>query len=73
MVKHSSDDVKKLAAFPAGGPGQGARKPIQTKLSKEFAAALQAFQRVQRSSAERQRTYVESQKRQVDRLVEEAE
>ena len=46
------------------------RKPVQTKLSKEFTTALTAFQRVQRLSAERQRTSVETQKRKVDQLVE---
>ncbi|RXK40581.1 syntaxin 7 [Tremella mesenterica] len=73
MIKKSTEDVKTLAAFPTGGPGQGQRKPIQTKLSKEFTVALTAFQKVQRASAERQRTSVETQKRQVDRMVEDAE
>ncbi|EIW69616.1 hypothetical protein TREMEDRAFT_30655, partial [Tremella mesenterica DSM 1558] len=73
MIKKSTEDVKTLAAFPTGGPGQGQRKPIQTKLSKEFTVALTAFQKVQRASAERQRTSVESQKRQVDRMVEDAD
>ncbi|AAW41517.2 t-SNARE, putative [Cryptococcus deneoformans JEC21] len=72
MVKNSSLDVKKLAAYPAGGE-LATRKPIQTKLSKEFTNAITAFQRVQRLSAEKQRLYVENQKRKVDRLVEENE
>ncbi|WWD15826.1 hypothetical protein CI109_100250 [Kwoniella shandongensis] len=72
MVKKSTDDVKKLATYPAGGE-HASRKPIQTKLSKEFTNALTAFQKVQRLSAERQRSFVESQKRKVDRLVEESE
>ncbi|XAO24128.1 hypothetical protein I312_102918 [Cryptococcus bacillisporus CA1280] len=72
MVKHSTLDVKKLAAYPAGGE-LATRKPIQTKLSKEFANAITAFQRVQKLSAEKQRLYVENQKRKVDRLVEESE
>ena len=89
MVKNSTDDVKNLAAFPAGGPHvrlalqpdsrsqklkswttQSSRKPVQSKLSREFTTALTAFQRVQRLSAERQRTSVETQKRKVDQLVE---
>ncbi|WVQ78196.1 hypothetical protein IAT38_000279 [Cryptococcus sp. DSM 104549] len=72
MVKKSTTDVKTLAGYPAGGEF-ATRKPIQTKLSKEFTTSLAAFQKVQRLSAERQRTYVEKQKRNVDRLVEEAE
>ncbi|KIR32348.1 syntaxin 7 [Cryptococcus deuterogattii MMRL2647] len=72
MVKHSTLDVKKLAAYPAGGE-LATRKPIQTKLSKEFANAITAFQRVQKLSAEKQRLYVENQKRKVNRLVEESE
>jgi syntaxin 7 len=44
---------------------------LQTKLSKEFTSAITAFQRVQRASAEKQRSGVESQKRTVDRMVEE--
>ncbi|KAK1924756.1 putative t-SNARE [Papiliotrema laurentii] len=70
MVKKSTEDVKILAAFPTGGPHAG-RKPVQAKLSKEFAAAVAAFQRVQRLSAEKQRTHIESQKRRVEELVEE--
>ncbi|KAL7422203.1 SNAP receptor [Cryptotrichosporon argae] len=72
MVKKSTDDVKTLASFPAGGPDQTHRKPIQAKLGREFTAALQAFQRLQRLSAERQRTGVEVQKRRVDVLAESA-
>ncbi|KIR24955.1 syntaxin 7 [Cryptococcus deuterogattii 99/473] len=72
MVKHSTLDVKKLAAYPAGGE-LATRKPIQTKLSKEFANAITAFQRVQKLSAEKQRLYVENQKRKVNKLVEESE
>ncbi|KAK6902810.1 hypothetical protein I203_108069 [Kwoniella mangroviensis CBS 8507] len=72
MVKKSTDDVKKLAAYPAGGEFSN-RKPIQTKLSKEFGNAITSFQRVSRQSAERQRSFVESQKRRVDKLVEESE
>ena len=52
---------------------QSSRKPIQTKLSREFTTAISAFQRVQRLSAERQRTTVETQKRKVDKMVEDAE
>ncbi|KAK4686612.1 hypothetical protein P7C73_g3507, partial [Tremellales sp. Uapishka_1] len=52
---------------------QNTRKPIQTKLSKEFTTALTAFKRVSQLSAERQRSAVESQKRKVDRMVEDNE
>ncbi|ORX39771.1 putative t-SNARE [Kockovaella imperatae] len=69
MVKNSTDDVKKLAAFPAGGP-HAARKPIQAKLAREFSTAIQSFQRAQKLSAEKQRHNVEDQKRRVDQLVE---
>ncbi|KIR96752.1 syntaxin 7 [Cryptococcus deuterogattii 2001/935-1] len=72
MVKRSTLDVKKLAAYPAGGE-LATRKPIQTKLSKEFTNAITAFQRVQKLSAEKQRLYVENQKRKVNKLVEESE
>lgn len=71
MVKKSTDDVKKLASLPTGGPGQSHRKPVQAKLSREFGNALQSFQRVQRLSAERQRTVVDVQKRAVEEAVEE--
>ena len=53
-----------------GDSPQAARKPVQTKLSREFTAAVSAFQRVQRLSAEKQRYHVESQKRRVEELVE---
>lgn len=46
------------------------RKPVQTKLSREFTTAVASFQRVQRLSAEKQRSHVESQKRRVEELVE---
>ncbi|GFZ46252.1 hypothetical protein JCM24511_04499 [Saitozyma sp. JCM 24511] len=72
MVKTSTSDVKRLASLPAGGQ-YSARKPVQTKLGREFTAALTAFQRVQRLSAERQRSNVEVQKRRVDQMVEDAE
>ncbi|RSH91230.1 hypothetical protein EHS25_009529 [Saitozyma podzolica] len=72
MVKTSTIDVKRLASLPAGGQ-YSARKPVQTKLGREFTAALTAFQRVQRLSAERQRSNVEVQKRRVDQMVEDAE
>ncbi|WRT67019.1 uncharacterized protein IL334_003985 [Kwoniella shivajii] len=72
MVKKSTEDVKRLASYPAGGEF-ASRKPIQTKLSKEFGNSITAFQKVQRQSAERQRSYVENQKRKVDRLIEESE
>ncbi|ORY32248.1 putative t-SNARE [Naematelia encephala] len=69
MVKKSTDDVKNLASMPSGGQ-YSSRKPIQSKLSREFTSALSAFQRVQRLSAEKQRSNVESQKRRVDALIE---
>lgn len=43
---------------------------MQTKLSREFTTAVASFQRVQRLSAEKQRSHVESQKRRVEELVE---
>lgn len=49
---------------------QASRKPVQTKLSREFGSAISAFQRVQKLSAEKQRSYVENQKRRVEELVE---
>jgi syntaxin 7 len=52
---------------------QASRKAIQTKTSRDFTTAITAFQRVQRLSAERQRSNVEVQKRRVDQMVEEAE
>lgn len=52
---------------------KASRKPIQTKLSRDFTTAITAFQRVQRLSAEKQRSNVEVQKRRVDQMVEEAE
>lgn len=70
MVRRSTDDVKTLAAFPNTGQ-HTSRKTVQTKLSKEFATAVAGFQRVQRLSAEKQRTHVENQKRQVDKMIEE--
>lgn len=70
MVKKSTEDVKGLASFPAGGEGQGHRKAIQTKLSRDFTNALQGFQRVQRLSAEKQRGTVEVQKRAVEAAEE---
>ncbi|KAL1411264.1 SNAP receptor [Vanrija albida] len=70
MVKRSTEDVKVLAAFPTGGAGQAARKPIQAKLSREYTAALQGFQRAQRLSVEKQRTTVEVQKRAVEEADE---
>ncbi|KLT43345.1 putative t-SNARE, partial [Cutaneotrichosporon oleaginosum] len=66
MVKKSTDEIKALTAFPSGGEGQAQRKAIQSKLSREYTSALQGFQRVQRLSAERQRSTVEVQKRAVD-------
>ncbi|WOO81099.1 Syntaxin pep12 [Vanrija pseudolonga] len=72
MVKRSTEDVKVLAAFPTGGAGQAARKPVQAKLSREYTAALQGFQRVQRLSVEKQRTTVEVQKRAVEAAEDEA-
>ncbi|TXT14393.1 uncharacterized protein COLE_00586 [Cutaneotrichosporon oleaginosum] len=72
MVKKSTDEIKALTAFPSGGEGQAQRKAIQSKLSREYTSALQGFQRVQRLSAERQRSTVEVQKRAVE-LQEEAE
>ncbi|WWC69565.1 uncharacterized protein I206_103508 [Kwoniella pini CBS 10737] len=72
MVKRSTEDLKKITAYPAGGE-HSSRKPIQNKLSKEFGNAITSFQRVSRQSAERQRSFVESQKRRVDKLVEESE
>ncbi|WVN85213.1 uncharacterized protein L203_100358 [Cryptococcus depauperatus CBS 7841] len=72
MVKKSTEDVKKLASCPAGGEF-AFRKPIQVKLSKDFGDAISAFQRVQRLSAEKQKVYIEKQKRKVDRMVEEGE
>ncbi|CAK9780906.1 unnamed protein product [Cutaneotrichosporon oleaginosum] len=71
MVKKSTDEIKALTAFPSGGEGQAQRKAIQSKLSREYTSALQGFQRVQRLSAERQRSTVEVQKRAVE-LQEEA-
>jgi syntaxin 7 len=44
---------------------------VQTKLSKEFTTAVAAFQRVQRLSAEKQRSHVETQKRRVEELADE--
>ncbi|TXT13772.1 hypothetical protein VHUM_01139 [Vanrija humicola] len=72
MVKRSTEDVKVLSAFPTGGAGQAARKPVQAKLSREYTAALQGFQRVQRLSVEKQRTTVEVQKRAVEAAEDEA-
>jgi syntaxin 7 len=43
---------------------------VQTKLSKEFTTAVAAFQRVQRLSAEKQRSHVETQKRRVEELAD---
>jgi len=70
MVKKSTEDVKALAAFPAGGSGQAHRKAIQTKMGRDFTTALQGFQRVQRLSAEKQRGTVEVQKRAVEAAEE---
>lgn len=64
MVKKSTDDVKRVASWPADTSPTN-RKPIQSKISKDFTAALTGFQKVQRLSAERQRHYVEDQKRAV--------
>ncbi|BEJ16079.1 hypothetical protein CspHIS471_0506840 [Cutaneotrichosporon sp. HIS471] len=66
MVKKSTDEIKALASFPSGGDGQAQRKAIQSRLSREYTSALQGFQRVQRLSAERQRSTVEVQKRAVE-------
>jgi syntaxin 7 len=70
MVKHSTDDVKSLAAFPTGGEGQAHRKPVQAKTSRDYATALQSFQRVQRLSVEKQRSTVEVQRRAVEAAEE---
>lgn len=43
---------------------------MQTKLSREFATAVAAFQKVSRLSAEKQRSFVENQKRRVEELVD---
>jgi syntaxin 7 len=51
-------------------PCQAGRKAVQAKLSREFGSAISGFQRVQRLSAEKQRTSVETQKRRVEELVE---
>lgn len=64
MVKKSTDDVKRVASWPADTSPTN-RKPVQSKISKDFTAALTGFQKVQRLSAERQRHYVEDQKRAV--------
>ncbi|ODO03486.1 syntaxin 7 [Cryptococcus wingfieldii CBS 7118] len=72
MVKKSTGDIKKLASYPAGGEF-ASRKPIQSKLSKEFTNAITGFQKVQRLSAEKQRLYVENQKRRMDRMVEDGD
>lgn len=50
---------------------QAARKPVQTKLSKEFTNAVAAFQKVSRLSAEKQRSHVETQRRRVEELADE--
>jgi hypothetical protein len=49
---------------------QPSRKPVQQKLSKDFTAALSAFQKVSKLSAEKQKIAVESQKRKVDEAHE---
>jgi len=59
IVKDSTVDVKKLAAYAAGTPKQ---KMEQAKVSRDFQAAALTFQRAQRRSAEKQRQYVDRAK-----------
>lgn len=85
MIKRSTGDVKNLASVTAvppnvtGGGGSSLettmaqRKAIQNKISKDFTNALTAFQKVQRLSAERQRHFVEDQKREVQKMEDQME
>ncbi|KAH8088029.1 putative t-SNARE [Filobasidium floriforme] len=74
MAKRTTEDVKKLASWPSesssGGPS---RKPLQSKISKDFTTALTAFQRIQKVSAERQKTMVRKEQKKLGDMVEDAQ
>ena len=49
------------------------RKPLQTKISKDFTTALTGFQRIQKVSAERQKTMVRKEQKRLGDMVEDAQ
>jgi hypothetical protein len=49
------------------------RKPLQSKISKDFTTALAAFQRIQKVSAERQKTMVRKEQKKLGDMVDESQ
>lgn len=70
LVQTSTPLLKSLLSHPIP-QSTPQRKTLQQKLSREYQSSLAAFQKIQRIAAEKQRTLVESQKREV--RVERAE
>ncbi|KAI9321798.1 t-SNARE [Dichotomocladium elegans] len=63
LIKDSTNDIKSLAQFQTNDQRKARQRKIeQQKLSKDFQKVLGDFQRVQRTSASKQREYVDKAK-----------
>jgi len=68
LVKSSTEDIRQLAAYDLSGQDHPTRqrKMKQAKISRDFQSAILSYQGAAKSSAEKQRQYVERAKAAID-------